>query len=77
VLVVAWVVASEVFTVASRDGGMFTPESAPDLGVISLGLVAIVLRLLALFVAGPVLVYRALAYRPTSTRTGPATSARR
>lgn len=71
VLVVACGIASAVFTVASRDGGMFTPESTPDLRVVSLGLVAIVFRLLALFVAGPVLVQRLVGLALGTAPRGP------
>ena len=60
-LLVASAAASAVFTVASRDGGMFTPESVPDLAVVGVGLVAVSLRLMALFVAAPLGVYGVVA----------------
>lgn len=56
-LLMASAITSGVFTVASRDGGMFTPESVPDLAVVGVGLVAVSLRLMALFVAAPLVVY--------------------
>jgi hypothetical protein len=47
---------SAAFTAASADGGLLTPESAPDPVVVLLGLTTLVLRLGLLFGAVPLAV---------------------
>jgi hypothetical protein len=47
-----------IFAVATRHGGLLTPEGAPSPGLLALGLAVLLLRLVVLFVVPPVLVYR-------------------